>query len=337
MKLRDLLFSEAPEGGDGGGGGSTLMTTPAPEPATPAPAAQVEPTPEPTPTPAPYKIDLNAMFEPTGQFQKGWASQLGDGFVDHAPTLERFKDLPSLASSYMEAKKALSQKALSYPGEDATDEQRAEWNKPAGVAESVEQYRESRWGEDAQGLEDFKAVTGIGDEQLDQLLKDSIEAGVPARALGKQLETFAALSKLQAEEIEAQHALTQEDARSQLQEMFGDDTNAKIQSSIQAMDRVAEIAKLSPETVQALKENPNFGGNPDVVRLFAAVADSISSAAYKGHGLGTDVAQQFRSPMDHANDIMNNPENPLHEKYLAGDIKANAKVDALLAEHAKSQ
>jgi len=344
LKLKEFpRIAVAGDGGDGGGGsstpepssgGTTLMSTPSPTTpeVTPEPSGSVTPSDNSDPSPSNNRYDLSQMFDMDGKFQKNWSSQLGEEFIDHTPTLDRFTDVGGLAKSYMEAKKMLSQKALTYPSADATDEQRAEWNKQALVSESAEKYLETRWGEDKEGLKEFQDVTGINDEQLNKLVEESIKAGVPAPALNQQLDTFKALSEEMISSFESQHAQTQEQALAELKKSFGTDTDARVQTSIQAFDRVANMAGLDQESIVALKSDPNIGGNPNMVRMFAAIGDSISDAAYKGHNLGSELATQFKSPMDHASDIMNNPDNPDHSKFHAGDINVNKKVDSLISQ-----
>ncbi len=342
--MKDKFYTLKNEGGDVDGGGDsgggavsdsggqsaqTMMSASvgdgqaSHDPAPDTPTTQAEPA---------RSIDTASILNDKGEFSDSWSNHLGDDFKEHSPTLDRFKNIQDLAKSVVEAKKIISSKAVSYPGEGATDEERGAWNKQALVSENSEKFMEQRWGDNKEGLESFKNTTGMSDEALASIIDESIKSGVPAPALQSQLDAFEKVSSTLRDQYEKDHAQSMEEAHKSLRDDFGNESDAKIQQSIHALDRVAGMAGLDAEALNTLKQDPNFGGNPNVVRMFAAIADSISDAAYKGHNLGSAMATQFRTPMDEAQDIMNNSDNPNHEKFLSGDEKVNSKVDRLLAK-----
>jgi len=97
-------------------------------------APPVEATPE-TP-PVAQETDV-PKSEPT------WRETLPDDLKTDK-SLEKFKDVPSLAKSYLEAQKAVSkamnEKGVKVPGENATPEEIAEYRKTLGIPETPDGY-----------------------------------------------------------------------------------------------------------------------------------------------------------------------------------------------------
>lgn len=100
--------------------------TPPPAPPPTPPAELVLPSPEPSPTPTP---------SPEGS----WLDTLPEELKGDA-TLQRFKDVPSLAKSYVEARKKIGEQGLKLPGDDASLQEIREKMTALGCPESVEKY-----------------------------------------------------------------------------------------------------------------------------------------------------------------------------------------------------
>jgi hypothetical protein len=88
-------------------------------------------------TPANPAADAAAPAAPA---TPSWRDTLPDD-LKADKSLETFKDVPSLAKSYVETKKLVGAKqGLTVPGKDATPEQRAEFYKALGVPDKPELY-----------------------------------------------------------------------------------------------------------------------------------------------------------------------------------------------------
>lgn len=76
-----------------------------------------------------------------GVFTDNWTDD--EAFKENADTLSRFKDVKSLANSYMDIRKKVGKNPdtlVEIPRDDSSDEVKAAWRKAGGVPESLDGY-----------------------------------------------------------------------------------------------------------------------------------------------------------------------------------------------------
>ncbi len=93
-----------------------------------------------------------------GVFTDNWTD--GESFKENADTLKRFKDVKSLANSYMDVRKKVGRNPdtlVEIPSDTSSDEVKAAWRKAGGVPETVEDYK-------YEYSDEFRTVLGDMDE-----------------------------------------------------------------------------------------------------------------------------------------------------------------------------
>jgi len=82
-----------------------------------------------------------------GSLIDGWQSRLSDESLREEPSLARFKSFNDLAKSFVSTKQMMGRDPdtlVEIPGENATDEVRAEFHRKRGVPDTVEGYKYER-------------------------------------------------------------------------------------------------------------------------------------------------------------------------------------------------
>lgn len=331
MRYRfDILRDEGGDGGDGGGGAApsaapTLMSPPATESPDLAGDSRQE-----LIASTPTGFDYSAILD-GGTLKPGFADALGADYEADKGILSRYdgKPIPDVLKSLAENTRTARSKALSYPGEDATDEQRAAWNKGAMVPEAVEQIM-------PHDMDAFTEKTGWTPEILTPAIENAIRRGAPGPVITGMLADIEALADSQNQGFAAEMAKAQEVAKAELLDSFGAEAPQKIQAAVGAMERVAEKAGVPAETIQNLKNSPSFGDNPAVIRMFDSIASMVTEAGYRGANGATAIANEFRTSWQRAEAVMNGEDAEAHAKFMAGDPVVNDQVNAWLKEAADS-
>lgn len=215
----------------------------------------VEATPE-TP-PATQETDV-PKSEPT------WREALPDDLKTDK-SLEKFKDVPSLAKSYLEAQKAASKamnaKGVIIPGENATPEEVSAYRKALGVPETPDGYElESPTLPEGMVFDTDKA------KKLAEL----------AHAKGISKEAFQELAKAynanQIAEFEAQQKVVQENIKSATIEMkkeWGRDFEKNLAKA------EAAIITVFGEDFNKMLQETGLGNDPRVIRGMFKASQTI--------------------------------------------------------------
>lgn len=229
-------------------------------------------------------------------------------------TIADIKDLDSLVKSYKSAQTMIGA-SVRIPGEDASDEQRAEFysklEQVPGVArlpnpdnaEEVAAFRQKMGAPtEATGYD-----LGLGEDTTIEGYEHLMEAAAKAGVTNDQLKILAeAEMNKNAASIEQ---MQQDKAAGEkaINELFGADKEARI-TGAKAAARI--YAEKFPEQVDALLNGP-AGNNPALIAMLADLGKSLSE---QGHA-GMKTAQFGRTP-DEAKmkieEIRNNPSHAYH-------------------------
>ncbi len=320
MRIFEFVRNEAGDG-DGGGGSATLMSAPAPESPDLAGDTRQEVIQSAAPTGAPSILDEAGALKP------GFVDALGADYEPDKGILSRYegKAIPDVLKSLAENTRTARSKALSYPGEDADEGAWNAWRKGANVPEAVEQIM-------PHDMEAFSEKTGWSPELLTPAIENAIKRGAPGPVISGMLADIETLAEAQNAAFSQQTAEAQEAAKLELADVFKGEADQRIANAVAAMERVAEKAGLSDDELQALKESPAFGDNPAVIRMFDRIASMVTEAGYRGASGATSIANEFRTPMQRAEAVMNGEDAEAHKLFMAGDPRVNAQVDAWLKE-----
>lgn len=307
MNLKHLLlFGALMEGEpDPGGGGGT--------PPTDAP---------PTDAPAPW--DSSTTFDSEGRFKEGFSAGLADENLS-AEFLDRFKgkSTKEVFSALKDNMSAARGKAVTYPGGDATDEDRAAWAKVAGVPEDIAQVL-------PQDMDAFTAATGWTPEIVTPAIQAMIDAGAPGAVITAATQAVQAAAEGQIAELVKQQEAAAQAGKDAFIQQHGAKYEDALKGAQTAVEKLGLQAGLPAESIARMKEGVASFANPELTTMFAALADTISEAQYRGAG-ASGMAEAFGGPERELASYLEDTSHPNYERYGKGDEAAVARVRELLA------
>lgn len=245
------------------------------------------------------------------QADTSWRDSIADEKV--RKQMERFTDVPNLAKSYTELNAELS-KRIKLPGEDATDEERAAFNKALGVPESVDEYKVTR--------PEFVDEETFNSDQWQQPIQSFVaemhKAGATQGQVDAALGTyFNMVEAVQAQTAE-QDAEYEKQAEADLRERWKGDYDANKAFAEQALAQFEYGAQLKDAE---LKTGTLLGSHPAFIEMMAEVgrlkSEGQLQAGMRGSEGGADLQKQY---------------DDLSEQIYAaqdkGDMAAAQRIDA---------
>ena len=213
-------------------------------------------------------------------------------------------------------------KAVVYPGAEASDEDRAHWNRAAGVPEEVAQML-------PEDMEGFTKATGWTEETATPVIQSLIDAGAPGPVIAAGIAGVQAASEAQIAAWESQAAAAHEADMMVLADKWGADSDTKLAAAATAAGKLAEKTGLDAEAVEGIKEGIKGVNNLGLTMMMANLADMMREAELKGPGKDP-AGDAFRTPRDLANAIMQDENHHLHKAYRGGDQKIHDAIDEIL-------
>jgi hypothetical protein len=245
-------------------------------------------------------------------------------------TLAQFKDVGSLAKSYVEARSMLGS-MVRIPGEDAGQEQLQEfYNK----LDKIPGLMRAPNPEDAEAMAAFYNTLGRPENPEGYTLEapEGMEFDAAQSAQFKQLAHEAGLTNQQVQKLQqfeasriqaGQEALVQErqQAEAQLQEVWGNDASNRLQG---AKATFRHYAEQYPEAAQQLEAVA--GNNPVLLMLMSEMGKTlIESGTIKGVG----SPQYGMSPQEAQAQIAEIMGNPNHAYYQEGTVDHTKAVERM--------
>jgi len=239
-----------------------------------------------------------SYFNPDGSFGENWQLGLGDEFSPHAAALAPFKDVKSLAKSYVHFRST----GPAYPGEQSSPEDVQRFRAVAQVP--IEGTAA------AYGIALPDDATDLNRATMDRLAKAAHEAHVPAAGFQKIVMEYKAMEEAARQEYADGIAAEDKAAQDALVgEWRGNyEPNKSIVRHIATT--FATQAGVDPESAafQGMLDNPAFARVMLEVSK-ATQEDRISAPA----GMG-----DLRAPQQVADSIMEGKDPTWGEKYVSG-------------------
>ena len=173
--------------------------------------------------------------------------------VRSAPSLAKFKDIPSLAQSYLEAEKALSSR-VALPKEDSSDEEWSKFYSKLGVPED-KKYTDNRSKEDEEYLKAYEEM----------FYKQGLSKRQGQKLLDSMYSFSQDLQKRQQEEMEKTRSSNTEWLKSN----YGDEFDSKM-TVMQAA-----LMKFGTKELANMVEETNYA--PALVDLLVKVGQTLKS------------------------------------------------------------
>ena len=273
------------------------------------PEPTADPMPEPTRTPEPAP-------------PASWRDALD---VDRRsnPSLEKFKDVDSLAKSYVEVERLVGKKGVIPPGENATPEQIDAYHSALGRPDSVDGYEvdsievpdvlQSSWDMNGVGAVAEEAHRlGVTKDQFRGLVSKLAE--VQAGQVGERVQSVQA---------------TREQTENSLKEKWGAAYAPNVDLAKRAFVAAAQSVGVDPSELAGslLPDGGTIGDNPILAQIFAKLGQGGSELALiggKGGGSSTLTPAQAASELEEIN------ANPaLYDSSMPGHKQLVDRRDAL--------
>ena len=267
-----------------------------------SPEAQAQPTAAETTT-----QPSTPWVTPDGTFGEGWTNNLPEDSAAYKDTLAKYKSVPDMAKALANAN-ALIGKKLGVPNEKSSPEEVAAFRRAMGVPESLDEYK----------LAPDPLPDGItwNDDMAKPYAEIAHKHGIPPSAMKELVAQHAKTEMFKMEAIQATFEKQRTEAVQTLQKEWGNDYGKNIGLAKQA----AKIAKVDA--------NSHGFSDPEVVRGFVCMAQMMSEDKV-GRSMG---GTEFMTGAARAKDIMSNPDNTWHKRYMEGDREAAALVRSLLKQ-----
>jgi hypothetical protein len=307
MKPTIPLRNEAAELGDGGGGAAAVAAVPDATATATATATTAAASAAPS------------YFNPDGSFGENWQLGLGDEFSPHAAALAPFKDVKSLAKSYVHFRST----GPAYPGEQSSPEDVQRFRAVAQVPIDGTAA--------AYGITLPDDATDLNRSTMDRLAKAAHEAHVPLAGFQKIVMEYKAMEQAaQQEYADALQAETKAAQDALVGEWRGNyEPNKSIVRHIATTFATQAGVDLESPAFQGMLDNP----------AFARVMLEVSKATQEDRIMAPAGMGDLRAPQQVADSIMEGKDPTWGEKYVSGNreekVAAAREVARLLSLAAK--
>lgn len=261
----------------------------------------------PTATTTQPSTPSTGWVNPDGTFGDKWLDALPDDVADYKNSFKNFKSVPDMAKALANAN-ALIGKKLGVPNEKSSPEEVAAFRRAMGVPESLEEYKFAP--------ESLPEGMTWNDDMAKPYAEIAHKHGIPPAAMKELVAQHAKTEAFKMEAIQATYEKQRTEAVQTLQKEWGNDFGKNIGLAKQA-------AKMA-----GVDANSHGFSDPEVVRGFVRMAQMMSEDKV-GRSMG---GTEFLTGTARAKDIMSNPENVWHKRYMEGDREAAALVTSLLKQ-----
>lgn len=243
-----------------------------------------------------------------------FADTLGEEFRGN-PIFANFQDVNGLAKSYMHAQRMIGADKIAIPGKHATDEERLEVYRKLGSPADVSGYEIS-----------FPDL--FTDEEQSAFKETALANGLSSNQASKVVDflndTF---TQAQSQNEYAAQQIVNEN-RAELEQEWGNAMPQKLERA-----RAAVVSLLGSDDIMddiELADGTYLGDNPQIIRMFAALADQISEDA-----LGGPTSEQISTPAELEKEkrelmVPGSPywssQHPEHETYVQRVLELNEQL-----------
>mgnify|MGYP003121779238 CR=1 FL=1 len=218
----------------------------------------------------------------------------------------RYTTPEKMASALYEANRELSQR-VKMPGEDASDEDRAKFNKQMGVPETADDYVI----EAPEGIDEEVFQTDVYQAPLKEIVGDMHAAGASQAVVDKMVKKYFEIEAAgQAERARLDNEYMSQ-AEADLRKEWGASYDENVAFAKDYLTQSPELANLE------LRDGNLLGSHPAFVRRMAEVGRLTNEGQLRFGIAGTDAAADMQTQYDQLS-------SDIHTAYQSGDrIKAS--------------
>ena len=244
---------------------------------------------------------------PDGTFAEGWANNLPEDSAAYKDTLSKYKSVPDMAKALANAN-ALIGKKLGVPNEKSSPEEVAAFRRSLGVPDTIDEYK---FAPDA-----LPEGMTWDDNNVKNYAEIAHKHNIPPSAMKALVTEHAKMEHFKMQGMQAQIEKQHVEAVNTLKKEWGGEFDKNIGLAKQA-------AKLA-----GVNANSQGFADPEVVRGFVRMAQMMSEDKVGRSMSGSE----FMTGQARAKDIMSNPDNSWHKRYMEGDREAATLVTGLLKQ-----
>ena len=248
-----------------------------------------------------------SYVNPDGTFAEGWANNLPEDSAAYKDTLSKYKSVPDMAKALANAN-ALIGKKLGVPNEKSSPEEVAAFRRSLGVPDTIDEYK---FAPDA-----LPEGMTWDDNNVKNYAEIAHKHNIPPSAMKALVTEHAKMEHFKMQGMQAQIEKQHVDAVNTLKKEWGGEFDKNIGLAKQA----AKIA--------GVNANSQGFADPEVVRGFVRMAQMMSEDKVGRSMSGSE----FMTGSARAKDIMSNPDNSWHKRYMEGDREAATLVTGLLKQ-----
>lgn len=215
-----------------------------------------------------------------------------------------------MANALYEANRELSQR-VKMPGEDASDEDRAKFNKQMGVPETIDDYEiAAPEGVDAEAFasEEYQAP-------IKSIIQDMHAAGASQGVVNAMLSKYFELEVAGAAERNRLDVEHMQKAEADLRKEWGASYDENVAFANDYLSKSPDLVKLE------LRDGSLLGSHPAFVRQMAEVGRMANEGQLKFGISGTEMATDMRAQYDQLS-------RDIHTAYQSGDRSRAATLTA---------
>ena len=242
-----------------------------------------------------------------GSFSEGWIDKLPDEVADYKSSIKNFKSVPDLVKALGNAN-ALIGKKLGVPSEKSSPEEVAAFRRSLGVPDTIEEYK---FAPDA-----LPEGMTWDDNNVKNYAEIAHKHNIPPSAMKALVTEHAKMEHFKMQGMQAQIEKQHVEAVNTLKKEWGGEFDKNIGLAKQA----AKIA--------GVNANSQGFADPEVVRGFVRLSQMMSEDKVGRSMSGSE----FMTGSARAKDIMSNPDNSWHKRYMEGDREAATLVTGLLKQ-----
>ena len=244
---------------------------------------------------------------PDGTFAEGWANNLPEDSAAYKDTLSKYKSVPDMAKALANAN-ALIGKKLGVPNEKSSPEEVAAFRRSLGVPDSIEEYK---FAPDA-----LPEGMTWDDNNVKNYAEIAHKHNIPPSAMKALVTEHAKMEHFKMQGMQAQIEKQHVEAVNTLKKEWG----GEFEKNIGLAKQAAKIA--------GVNANSQGFADPEVVRGFVRLSQMMSEDKVGRSMSGSE----FMTGQARAKDIMSNPDNSWHKRYMEGDREAATLVTGLLKQ-----
>ena len=244
---------------------------------------------------------------PDGTFAEGWANNLPEDSAAYKDTLSKYKSVPDMAKALANAN-ALIGKKLGVPNEKSSPEEVAAFRRSLGVPDSIDEYK---FAPDA-----LPEGMTWDDNNVKNYAEIAHKHNIPPLAMKALVTEHAKMEHFKMQGMQAQIEKQHVEAVNTLKKEWG----GEFEKNIGLAKQAAKIA--------GVNANSQGFADPEVVRGFVRMAQMMSEDKVGRSMSGSE----FMTGQARAKDIMSNPDNSWHKRYMEGDREAATLVTGLLKQ-----